>query len=351
MHARCGEIAFPKKIGLCAVILFALICLPIFSQETPEEPQKPEFGFGLDLGIGVEAFEEKSYQKLSLSPDLAIGKFGIGLDVTIHWLLEKGTLEVRREDWVPEEPTFSNVLGLYLGKFKYIRYGFKGDPLYARLGSIDDGTIGNGFIMGGYANTLFLPERRIFGLSFDLDGGLFNFPVVGLETHVSDLSAFDVFGTRLFFRPLINTEIPILKNLQIGFSLAADTDPYRYAGEDEITEDEEAGLDPENASMLAFGGDFRQPLLSGDAFSLMLFGDLASIRAESVGGMLGAGGRIVKVVTYGAQIRFLGEGFIPDREKSRSTPWTSASSTISVKKSPNPISVRQKLLQIPAGTP
>ena len=309
MHAQRGEIAFPRKIGL--VILAAIFCLPLFAQETSEDPQKPELGFGLDLGIGVEAFEGKSYQKLSLSPDLSIGKFGVGVDVTLHWLLEDGALVVRKEDWVPEEPTFSNVLGLYLGKFKYIRYGFKGDPLYAKFGSIEDGTIGNGFLMGNYANTLFLPERRIFGLSFDLDGSLFQFPIVGLETHVGDLSAFDVFGTRLFFRPFINTEIPILKNLQIGASLAADTDPYRYAGEEEIALAEAAGFEPDSAAALAFGGDFRQPLLSGPAFSLMLFGDLASIKAKSIGGMLGAGGRIVKVITYGAQIRFLGEGFVP----------------------------------------
>ena len=301
----------PRRLKwLLAGLLMILPLSLMTAQETEAPPAQPQLG--LNLGIGVESFDDETYQKLSLSPDLAIGKFGIAFDLTIHWLLQDGVLQLRREDWIPEDVTFSNVLSLYLGKFRYVRYGFKGDPLYAKFGSIDDGSIGNGFIMGGYSNTLFLPERRIFGLSFDLDGALFNFPVVGLETHVGDLSAFDVWGTRLFFRPLIYTQIPILKNIQIGASVAADLDPYRYATREERDAAEDLDIaDPEDTAVVAAGGDFKQPLLDNPAFTLALFGDIATIEGLSLGGMLGVGGRIVRIITYGAQIRFVGEGFLP----------------------------------------
>ena len=169
-----------------------------------------------------------TYQNLTLSPDIAFGKFGIGLELTLHYTFtdEAGVDPIRVEgDWIPDPALNQNYLDVYLPKFKYIRYGFKGDPLYAKLGSIEDGTLGNGFIMNNYDNTLFLPEQRIFGLAFDLDGALFNFPYLGLETFVGNVAHFDVLGARLYARPLAGTEIPLLKNLQVGATFAMDTDP------------------------------------------------------------------------------------------------------------------------------
>ncbi len=276
-----------------------------------EEEEDGNLDFMLSLTLGVEAFDDVTYQKVGLSPDLAIGKFGIGLDITIHYRFENSVLDIRREDWVPVEPGFSSYLGLYLSKFKYVRYGFKGDPLYAKFGSIDDGVLGNGFIMGSYANTLFLPERRIFGLSFDLDGALFNFPIIGMETFIGDLSAFDVIGARLFIRPLIKTGIPLLQFLQIGTTVAADLKPFRYADAATITTWQALGIDTDAARMFAVGADFRQPILDKEVISLAAFGDLVTLQGSSFGGMLGMGGRLAKVITYGAQLRFLGENFVP----------------------------------------
>ena len=175
--------------------------------------------FALGLGLGVESFGDETWQKISLTPDLAFGKFGIGVEVTFHYRFENSDLTILEDDWVPDPFTFQETMSLYLAKFRYVRYGLKGDPLFVKLGSIEDGTLGNGFIMGNYANTLFMPERRVFGLSLDVDGQLFGFPYVGLETHVGDLSAFDVMGARLFVRPLIGTQAPIVRNLQIGGNL------------------------------------------------------------------------------------------------------------------------------------
>jgi hypothetical protein len=160
-----------------------------------------------------------TYQKLTVSPDIAFGKFGIGLELTLHYTFtdEAGVDPIRTEgDWIPDPALDQNYLDVYLPKFMYIRYGFKGDPLYAKLGSIEDGTLGNGFIMNNYDNTLFLPGQRIFGLAFDLDGALFNFPYLGLETFVGNVARFDVIGARLYARPLAGTEIPLLKNLQVA---------------------------------------------------------------------------------------------------------------------------------------
>jgi hypothetical protein len=92
----------------------------------------------------------------------------------------------------------------------YIRYGFKGDPLYAKLGSIEDGTLGNGFIMNNYDNTHFLPGQRIFGLAFDWTGPCSISPIWAWRPS-SAMWRFDVFGAACTCVPGRH-EIPLLKN-------------------------------------------------------------------------------------------------------------------------------------------
>ncbi|NOY09985.1 MAG: hypothetical protein GXP33_14225 [Spirochaetes bacterium] len=298
-----GKVKLWSLFALLAIVLIS----PVFSVET----EKP-FNMGMSMVIGTQSFVENgntvTYQKLSFNPDISFGKIGIGLDVTLHYNFTGGAgneFSVRKADWVPEPLTFSNLLGLYLPLIRYVRYGVKGDPLYAKFGSINDATLGNGFIMGNYSNTLLLPEKRIFGLTFDLDGSLFNFPLIGFESVIGNLAVLDVVGARLFVRPFVYTEIPIAKNLQIGVTFAADTNVYAQS----------PGLDTDTGiqeGIAAFGTDFRLPLLSNPAVSLATYGDLASIAGKSVGGMLGFGGKLISFLTYGAQLRILGADFIPD---------------------------------------
>jgi hypothetical protein len=296
-----------KRMLVVLAVLAMLLPSAISAQEA-----EGGFDFGLKLGIGADTFYINdtigyvTYQKLTVSPDIAFGKFGIGLELTLHYTFtdEAGVDPIRTEgDWIPDPALDQNWLDVYLPKFMYIRYGFKGDPLYAKLGSIEDGTLGNGFIMNNYDNTLFLPEKRIFGLAFDLDGALFNFPYLGLETFVGNVSRFDVLGARLYARPLAGTEIPLLKNLQLGATFAMDRLP-------DLHDPDLALLDPD--AVYLYGADLRQPLLNSRAISLALFSDVAVLgNQSSVGGMVGFGGRLAGVITYGAQIRILGENFVP----------------------------------------
>ena len=299
---------------LCSLCLLLAVSLgpqtlPLGAQEEISEAKSP---FSLGMGFGVDGFGDQAYQRISLMPELTFGKFGIAFDLFMRFNFANGTFNVYEEDWVPDKPTFTDIAGLYLQKFRYIRYGFKGEPLYIKLGSIDDATLGNGFIMGAYSNTLFLPERRILGLTFDLDGELFNFPIIGLETHVGDLSSFDVIGGRLYIRPLVLTSVPVFKNLELGATVAADTDPYRYADSATKVEAEELrGIDTEKAKMWALGGDIRIPLINDSFITLDVFGDIATLKAESLGGAVGVDGRFIHIILYGAQIRLIGDDFLP----------------------------------------
>ena len=297
-----------SRITLAGILV--VLTATLFAQET-SSPQ-----FGLELSIGAQSFpnpaftgdndepELITYQSVGLTPDLALGKFGIGLDLMLNYRFTAGggnEFEIRPEDWIPgDDRTF---LELYLPKLRYVRWGLKGDPLFVLLGAVDNGTLGNGFIMGGYQNTQFIPTRRLFGMSLDVDGALFAFPYVGVETFAANLAAFDLIGSRLFVRPLIGTGIPVVRNLQIGGTGVADRDPFYF-----VDADGPGSTDAD--TVIVWGTDFRLPILSNPVVSVSTFGDYVMQRGNS-GGMLGFGGRFFGILTYGAQLRMLGENFIP----------------------------------------
>jgi len=293
----------PTVLRCCAVILVlcGLASAPALAQDTPPVDS---FRFTMALGIGIQNFtgpvEPGTYSSIGLAPDISFGKFGIGLDLTVNYNTNNGSLYVRRADWAVD--SFQDFLEVYLPKIAYIRYGVKDDPLFVELGSLNDATLGDGFIMGSYNNTLFMPDERHFGLLADLDGSLFNAPFFGFESVVGNLAQLDVMGGRVYVRPLVRTDVPILKEMELGFTAAVDTNPFFDT------------LSVGNPSPIAvYGGDIRVPIVNRkNAFSLTAFTDVATIQSKSWGGMIGVGGRIITVFTYGLQLRALGEDFIPD---------------------------------------
>ncbi len=291
------------------LVLFGMVVGPAFSENTPSA-----FNFHLDLGLGVQTFNDPdpitgssttTYQSIGLSPDFSVGNLGIGLALTLNYRFAGtgSTFMVREADWVPNPVTFQSILALYLPKISYVRWGEKGDPLYLKLGSFDDATFGDGFIMGDYSNMLFLPGDRHFGLQADLDGNLFKFPYVGFESAIGNMAQFDVVGARLYVRPLAFLSVPVISNLEVGATVAADNNPY--------LETASAGSGS-TAPVAVFGADIQLPIVNvKDAISLITFTDAASIQGKSWGGMLGLGGKLINIFTYGAQLRLLGQNFIP----------------------------------------
>lgn len=297
--------------NLLVITIAFIMVIPAFSEDKKADEG---FNFGLDMELGAETFNDGegpvAYQKLSLNPDISFGKVGIGMAVTLHYRFTDAGLVVRSQDWIPHyNGNNKTFLDIYLPLFRYIRYGHKGNPLYAKIGAIDDGTLGNGFLMGGYANTNFLPERRIVGLALDLDGSLFNFPYLGIETFTGNLAKFDVFGTRLYARPLLSLKLPVFKNLQTGTTFVMDRNPNALG----TFANSDATPDP----VYMYGVDFKQPVLNSDIFSLAVYGDVdfqpasGSKTKTSSGALLGFGGKLIGFMNYGLNALFLGDNYVP----------------------------------------
>lgn len=324
-----------KKIKL---MVYAFVCASLFTAYS-DEPSKKSLSFGASLGLGTQIIGDSAYQSIGFMPDFSVGSFGIGLDLSINYQLyrwpgDKMGMYVKASDWFLDgdndarpdswtKDSFKMYVDLYLSKITYLRYGSKGSPLFIKLGSFDDASLGNGFIMSNYSNSLLRPEYKYAGLAFDLDGALFNFPFVGFESFTNSLSSFDLTGARLFVRPLGSLNIPIIHNLQLGTSFVYDSDPYifyrrldkTYLIKDPVEKQaqieyrEQELSKYEDTTVLVWGVDLRQPILHTDFLSLNLFSDLV-FQGSAVGSMLGFGGSLA-FFQYGAQVRFLGENFQP----------------------------------------
>lgn len=237
-------------------------------------------------GVGYSVIGGETYVTVHLRPELAIGKFGIGLDVPLRYNTTTG--HIRTEDWNEDYD--------YLRIFRYVRYGHKREPFYARVGALDAARLGHGFIMNYYNNSLLYDQRKI-GLEMDVDAKF-----AGFESVVSNLGRSEIYGGRVYYRPLWEMKTPIIKNLAMGATLVTDTDPdARRATDDGITE---------------FGFDVELPFIKTSALQLGMYADYASINNFGSGKALGVELQmhgIAGVFDFTTQLerRFLGEEFLP----------------------------------------
>ncbi len=192
------------------VILFSLIAtLNIFGQFAFDENDAGV----VDGGLGMSWIDGEPYYTFQFRPEIAIGKFGMGLDLN----LEFNSDGLRTENF--------NSFSDYLSVIRYVRYGRRYDPFYVRVGALDYATLGYGNVMYMYNNSPSFDARTI-GMNFKMD-----FDVAGIEGVYSDFAQSGVLAVRGFVRPLKFTtlgQVPVIGGLTLGVTYA--NDMQKYAG-------------------------------------------------------------------------------------------------------------------------
>lgn len=235
-----------------AAALTALIAVPAggtaraqFSEF--QLPPGQESGGSVRFSPGLTWIDGKAFVSFNLEPDLAFGKIGVGLRVPL--LFDAETFELRKVDW-DSSRDFARLL-------RYVRYGVKRDPFYARVGELSNTLFGHGFSVYYYNNNIDLqnPKR---GAQLDIDLEKF-----GFESMLGNFGRAELYGVRGYARPLriLGKQIPVLSNLALGLTMITDQDAM-------LTE-------PVNI----FGFDVEQPLVHNDMFDLYLYFDWASIKS------------------------------------------------------------------------
>lgn len=278
------------KVFLCVVLPLGLAAGMVFAGE---EKAKEGFSMGGVMGATVltdpDTGEKKVYSRINLQPELAFGKFGMGIDIDLYFD-ENNNI---RNDWqwkdLPE-------------KIMYVRWGHKREPLFIWYGGLKSATLGHGLIMNRYTNMLFYPDKKIKGLEVDV-----NMKYFGFESLVNNINKAEIFGGRVYARPLAGLSLPLLPKLALGVSAVTDPDPD--------------GVNDSKDEILIYGADIDLPIFENPLFSAILFGDVAQInlgkdivktgvKDKGTGAVVGLMGK-ASIVNWRAEYRRSQANFIP----------------------------------------
>ncbi len=177
---------------------------------TPDPSQKYN-GFG--GGLGASIFNGKPYLLIAIKPQYEFwGTLGIGIDGNLRFGRDG---KFRKEDF--------NTAYDVLRWINYIRIGHPGEDLYARIGGINNVSLGHGTIVDNYTNNSSYDARRV-GLVGRIDLGF-----AGAEGLSSDiLLNKSLIAGRGFARPF--ELIPVIgklwffRNFEIGATASFDFD-------------------------------------------------------------------------------------------------------------------------------
>ena len=284
-----------KSIGV--VIGFFLLVSSFMANETnetlpQEKPSQAASPFKFGFQVGNITIDGTNYLSLRLQPDLSIGKFGIGLDINLEF---DPQWNFRTSEWNSGQAILSKIL--------YLRYGFKGEPFFIKVGNIDDFTLGNGWIMRRFSNMRDFPAVKKLGLALDMD-----FKMAGFESAVDNILDWDIMGLRAYVRPLQTSHIAILENLEIGATVAADLDPANPVPPADKPYNFTDGNQP---PVTVVGADIILPLVKTPVINVIPYADFGYIVNKGTGEATGVRGDIVSILPYRFELRILQPKFTP----------------------------------------
>ncbi len=222
----------------------------------------------LGMEIGSVTIDGVTYSKAVLQPHFTIGKLKMALYLPIiyktdmlnpdDWYHPKGNNEwsfgTDQSGWGEKAMDFLNDLAL---KIRYVEWGKQRDKFFFKIGNLNDITIGHGLLMRNYANDTDFPSVRRVGLNLGID---FNF--MGFEAMVNDIGDPEIFGGRLYFRP-----IPVFP-MAVGMTVLTDVSPASELPDPTVVGD---------PMLFNLGLDLDFPIIETDFFSIVSFADIGGM--------------------------------------------------------------------------
>ncbi len=171
-------------------------------------------GITMNGAVGASVINGVNYQFFSFRPDISIGKFGIGLDLSLYFDSDGN---IRKEDW---DQTADIVEKIY-----YVRWGLPGDPFYIRAGNLSPVTLGYGLIMRRYTNSIEWPSVRRVGMQMEVHTGS-----VGVETVIGNFRELESPG---LVAARVTYDLDLILPLRVGLNAAHDGNQYLGAKDED----------------------------------------------------------------------------------------------------------------------
>lgn len=277
-------VIFPLLIGTLTSIVYS---------QAFQDPFREKDQSTIQGGIGMTWIDNEPYTTFTIAPDIAIGKFGVG--IYLQFLMDnQNNFKLRKDE-------YKDGAGI-LRAIRYVRYGHKYDPFYARVGMLDRASLANGFFVWNYNNGSNYDKRKI-GLVMDVDLGKY-----GIETLNSNFEELELVGANLYFRPFrfMQNPLPILRNTRVYTT---------YVYDDNVKNSQPPSTSSSVVRAYGFGADIQWldlPVLKsfvyGDYGKFVDYGSgkavgISAIVPEFIG-VFGVAARFEK--------RFLGKEFVPN---------------------------------------
>ncbi len=205
------------RTNVAILILFVLNQL-VFAQmsgrtfEDAEQKEQPS-GFGMGLAVGAVTIDGELYNQIGLRPEFSVGKLGVALDLSLY-IDNDGN--IRKENWDSADDIFE--------KLYYVRWGHQGDPLYVKVGAIDNYRLGFGLLMNHYSNTIEYPSVIRTGMELGIQAGPVGFQ--GMLNNFSELTnEGGLMAGRISYK--------LIGNLELGASVVYDRNQYSALRDDD----------------------------------------------------------------------------------------------------------------------
>ncbi len=192
------------------------------SSGAPEAPARVSW----EISANSVTVDGMQWTRLTISPDIPIWKFGLGLDIEC-FLDEKGSFS--EKGWEFDKKNWQTSLSR---KLKYVRFGHEKDPLFVKVGGLSNVTLGYGFIVDRFTNLLHYPDQKLVGVQFYLND--IGPAGITLQTMAPDLMEFKggnggIVTGRLAFAPLKSMKLPLFSALSVGATYATDLNEFAPA--------------------------------------------------------------------------------------------------------------------------
>jgi hypothetical protein len=247
--------------------------------QAPPPPMKSSFMDGflaklkeiLGMEIGSVTIADQTWAKVVVQPAFKVGKLKMGLYLPLiyqedmfdpsKWYKPAGNNEWSfGTDQAGTLNVVKDVVSDVFLKIKYVEWGAQRDPFFIKLGNLEDITVGHGLIMRDFANDADFPAVRRVGVNLGVD-----LKSWGFEAMVNDAAAIDVFGGRVYLRP-----IPGFKGA-LGVSALVDIAPAQDYFDGVIVNPVAAG----RPIFLNPGIDLDIPVVESKVFGIVAFADAA----------------------------------------------------------------------------
>ena len=153
--------------------------------------------------VGSVTIDGKVWNQVAMRPVIPFGKWGLALDLVVYFDA-KGN--IHSDEW--DFSSSNAIKNTLIDKIYYIRYGFPGDPLYGRIGALDDVDLGYGILVNDYSNTMLYPQDRKIGFNFEKNSGSYKIEAFGNDFKEN----IGLFGGRISSRKIMG--------LPLGISIA-----------------------------------------------------------------------------------------------------------------------------------